>query len=149
MFMGRDPSPITRSIVMGWLVESDRVVGVDDEVRCINVVAFQDHLEHFWLMDCTFFHELNDLILLADVLIDVVIQLHLGLVLQLTSLGQEIFFLNWVSKVLAIFSHEVELTDVCPIVISISHWVHCPNSYVFSSSKKEHSMNFSIDTLPV
>lgn len=130
-------------------MESDRVVGVDDEIRCINVVAFQDHLEHFWLMDCTLLHELNDLILLSDRLFDVVIQLSLDLVLQLTSLGQEIFILNWVGKVLAIFSDEVELTDVCPTIISISHWVHCPNSYVFTSSKKEHSVNFSIETLPV
>ena len=72
------------SVVMGWLVLPDGVIGIDDKVGSINVVSFQYHLEHFWLMDASFFHEIDNFVLDGNRVINVIIELNLNLVFQLT-----------------------------------------------------------------
>ena len=116
-------------------MSSHRVVSVNNEVRCINIVSFKNHFKHLWLMNSTLLHELDNFVLMCDGLINVVINLNLGLVLQLTALCEELFILWWVSEVLAIFGKEVEFADVSPGVPFISHWIHGPNSDVLTSSK--------------
>ena len=123
------------SVVMGWLGKSDGVICIYDEVRGVDVVAFQDHLEHFWLMNGTFFHEVDDLILDDNSMVDIVIKLYLNFILELTSFVEELLVVYWISKVLAVFSDQVEFTNVGPTVESVSHWVHGPDSYVLSSSE--------------
>ena len=123
------------SIVVGWLMESNRVVSVDNEVRGIDIVAFKDHFEDLWLMHGTLLHELNNLILLSNCVIDVVVKLSLHLVFQLSGLCQEVLILCWDGKVFSIFSEKVELTDMGPGVVSVSHWVHGPDPHVLSSSE--------------
>ena len=119
---------------MSWLKVPEGVVCVDDEVRCIYIVAFEDHLEYLWLMDSTLLHEIDDLVLDSDCMVDIVIKLNLNFILKLTGFCEEIFIFYWISKVLVIFCQEIELTDMCPRIVSISHRIHGPNSYIFTSS---------------
>jgi hypothetical protein len=92
------------SVVVVGFVESDVVFCVDNEIAGIDVVTLSDHLEYFGLMDSTLLHEVNDLILYKNSMISVVIELYLNFVFKLTSLGQEVFFLYWVSEVFIVFS---------------------------------------------
>lgn len=103
-----------RSVIVVGLVESDVVLGVDDEIRGVNVVALDDHVENFGLMHSTLLHKVNDLILNHNSVVNVVIQLNLDLILQLTSLVEELLILNWLGEIFVIFSEEVEFADVCP-----------------------------------
>jgi len=57
------------------------VVGVDREIACVDVVSFQYLLENFRLMDGSFFHKVDDLILLDDGMLGVVVKLNLNLIL--------------------------------------------------------------------
>jgi len=137
------------SIVVGWLMESNRVVSVDYEVGGIDIVAFKHHLEDLWLMHGTLLHELNNLILLSNCVIDVVVELGLHLVFELSSLCQEVLVLCWDGKVFSILSEKVELTDMSPRVVSVSHWVHGPDPDVLSTSEEIHFMNFLIKGFPI
>jgi hypothetical protein len=51
------------SVIMGWLEVSDGVIGVDHEVGGVNVVPLQDHLKDFWVMNSSFLHEVDYLVL--------------------------------------------------------------------------------------
>jgi len=79
------------------------VVGVDREVSGVDVVSLEDHLQNFRLMHGTFLHQVQNLVLLSNRVVDVVVQLELHLVLKLSVLLQRGFLLHWVSKVLVIF----------------------------------------------
>ena len=59
-------------VVVG-LVEAHGLLCVDDEVACINVVAFHDHLEDFRLVNSAFLHEADALILNGDHVVHIVI----------------------------------------------------------------------------
>lgn len=78
--------------------------GVNGEVRCVDVVAFEHHFEDLWLMDLSFLHEHDDLVLLGDGLFNIVIKLDLNFVFNLSLFSEEIFILWWESEVFAIFS---------------------------------------------
>lgn len=134
---------------MGWLTETHRVISVDCEVTCINVVALEDHFEDLWLVDCAFLHETDDLVLLGDGLLDVVVQLHLDFVLDLAGLVEEVFVFWWVREVLSILSQQVELADVGPRVVPVAHWVHRPNPHVLTTSQQVHPVDFPVKILPV
>ena len=99
---------------MRWLVETDRVVGVDREITRVNVVAFEHHFKNFWLVHCALLHKTYHFVLLRDGLLHVVIELNLDFVLNLTRLGEEVLVLWWEGEVLAILSQQVELADVRP-----------------------------------
>jgi len=43
----------------------------------------------------------------------------------------------------------MEFTDVCPTVVSITHWVHGPDFDVFTTSQKVHFVDFLVETLPI
>lgn len=87
---------------MSGLAMPDGVISVDNEVRGIDVVAFCNHLEHLGLVNCTFFHKLDDFVLMGDSVINVVVQLDLDFVFELTGLVHEILVLwDW-CKVLTI-----------------------------------------------
>ena len=102
------------SIVFVWFVETHGLGSVDDEVRCVNVVTLHDHLENLGLVHCTLFHEVNDLILYCDCVINIVVQLDLQLILQLSILLQEVLIINGISKVLIILRQQVHLAIVGP-----------------------------------
>ena len=95
-------------------MESDTVVCIDDKVRGVNVIAFQDHFKHFWLVHCAFLHEVDDLILDRNRMIHVVVQLNLSFVFKLSSFIQEFFVFNWEGKVFTILSDQIKFTDVSP-----------------------------------
>lgn len=72
------------SVIVIGLVESDIVLSVDNEVGGVNVVTLHDHLEDLWLMDGTLLHKVDNLILNHNCMINVVIELNLNFVFQLT-----------------------------------------------------------------
>jgi len=125
------------------------VIGVDGEVASINVVALEHHLEDFWLMNCAFLHETDYFVLLRDCLLDVMVQLHLDFVLDLTGLREEVLVFGRIREVLTIFCQKMELADMSPRVVPVSHGVHGPNSNILASSQQVHPMDFSIEILPI
>lgn len=130
---------------MGWLSESNRMVSVDNEVRCIDIVTFEHHLEDLWLMHCSLLHKLNDLVLLCNGMVHVMVKLGLNFVLELSCFRQEVLVLSWDSKVLSVLSEEVELADMCPGIVPVTHWVHGPDPNILSTSEQIHLMNFLIE----
>ena len=133
-----------KSIVRSSLVRPDGVVCVDDIVDSIDVVALKYHVEHFWLVDSSFLHELNDFVLVVDGMVHIVVKLYLDFIFKLSGSVQEFFLFNRLGKVLAVFGQEVELADMGPGVESVTHWVHGPDSDVLSSSEQIHSMDLLI-----
>ena len=122
------------SHVFVWFGEAQRLLCVDDEVARVNVVAFQDHFEDLGLVHRAFLHERDDLVLHSDGMVDIVIELNLHLILQLTVLLEEVFVIDRVREVFVVFREQVDLTVVGPRVEAISHWVLCPNAHVLASS---------------
>jgi len=100
-------------------------------------------------MHGTLLHELNNLVLHGDLMIDVVVKLCLHFVFKLSSLGQEIFILCWLREVFTVLGNKIEFADMGPRVEFITHWVHRPNSNVLSSSEQVHLMNFLVQRFPV
>jgi len=92
------------SVVVVWLVESDVVFSVNNEVGSVNVIALNNHFKDLRLMNSTFFHEVNSLVLHHNSVIHIVIELNLHLVLKLTSFVQEFLIFNGISKVFVILS---------------------------------------------
>ncbi len=102
------------------LIESDIVLSINDEVASINIVTLENHLEHLWLMNCTFLHEIDNFILDNNSMVDIVIELYLHFIFHLTSLRQEILLFNWFCEVLIVFSQQVKLADMGPGVKPIT-----------------------------
>lgn len=140
---------VVSSVVVSWLVEPDRVVGVDGEVTGVDVVALENHLEYFRLVHSSLLHEVYHLVLLGNSLFHVVVKLHLHFILKLTCLRQEVLVLRWERKVFSILSQQVELADVRPRIESVAHWVHRPDSHILAASEQKHFVDFSIEVLPV
>ena len=90
-------------VVIG-LIESDIVFRVDLEVTGINIIALQNLLEDLWLVDGPLLHEVNDFVLHSDGMIDIIIELDLDLILQLTSFVHELFLISVLDKVLIILT---------------------------------------------
>jgi len=86
-------------------------------------------------MNGTLLHEVDDLILDCDGVVDVVVKLHLKLILQLSVLLQEVFVVDGISKVLIIFSKEIHLAVVGPGVEAVSHGVLRPNAHVLTATE--------------
>ena len=78
------------------------MVGVHREVSRVNVVALEHHLQNLRLMDGTFLHKVQNLILLSDGVVHVVVKLELHLVLELPVLLERLLVLSGISKVLVI-----------------------------------------------
>ena len=53
------------------------VLGVDYEIRGIDIVGLDDPFEEFRLMHDSLFHEINDLVLHSHKVLHPIIQLHL------------------------------------------------------------------------
>ena len=51
--------------------------GVDFEITGIDIVTLHYHLEYFWLVNCSFFHKVDDFVLDSDRMIHIVIKLNL------------------------------------------------------------------------
>ena len=134
---------------MCWLECSHRVVSVDHKVRSIDIVTLKNHLEDFRLVHSTFLHKLNHLVLHSDLVIDVVVQLGLHLILELTSFRQEIFIFWRHGEVLTVLGDEIEFADMGPGVESVTHWVHGPDSNILSTSEKVHLMDLLVQRFPV
>jgi len=64
-------------MVVVWLVVPNWVVSVNDEVGCVDIVAFNYHFEHFWLVNSSLLHEIYDLILNSNCVIYIIVQLDL------------------------------------------------------------------------
>ena len=77
---------IVFSVIVSWLVESDIIFCVNNEVTSINVIALEYHIEYFWVMNSTLFHKVNNFILDNNGVINIVIELNLDLILELTLL---------------------------------------------------------------
>ena len=119
---------------MVGLVEAHSLSCVDREVASVNVVTFHDHFENFRLVDSAFFHKADDLVLHHHSVINIVVKLNCDLVLELTILAQEVFFVDRVSKVLLVLSQKVDLAIGSPRVEPIAHGVLRPNAHVLASS---------------
>ena len=65
------------SVVLVGLLEPDVVCSVDLKVRRIDIVALYYHFKHFRLVNGALFHEVNDLVLHSNRVVDVVIHLDL------------------------------------------------------------------------
>ena len=74
-------------IVVG-LIESDVIFGVDGEVRSVNIVALEDHIENFGLVHSALLHKVDDLVLDHNSVVNVVVKLNLHFVFQLARLVQ-------------------------------------------------------------
>ena len=125
------------------------MVGVDREVRRVDVVALQHHLENLRLVHCAFLHKVDDLVLVVDRVIHIVVELSHHLVLQLAGLGHEVLVFRHEGEVFTIFSQQIELGNMCPREVAIAHGVHRPNSDVLTTTKQVHLVNFAIKRLPV
>ena len=134
---------------MSGLTVSNRVISVNNEVRCIDVVTLAYHLEDLGLMNGTLFHKLNNFILMSNGVIDIVVQLNLNFVFELTGLVHEVLILRDCCKVFAIFGQKIELGDVSPGVELVSHGVHGPNTHILATSEKVHLVDLPIKRLPV
>ena len=110
---------------------------VNHEVARVNIVSLHYHFENFRLVNGTFFHELNALVLNCDSMVHIVIKLHLNLILQLSVFPHEIWILIGVGEVMTVLSEETDLAVVCPRVESVSHWILCPDSAVLATSQQE------------
>lgn len=136
-------------MIMIRLIESDVVLGVDNEIASIYIVPFHHHVKHFGVVDSSLFHEIDSFILNHDSMVNVVIELDLEFVLELTLLGEEVFFFNWVSEVLVVFGQEVELADVGPGVESIPKRVLSPDPNILATPEEEELMDLLFKVLPV
>lgn len=139
----------THSEVGVGFVESHVVSGVDHVITSINIVSLHDHLKDLRLVNSSFLHEVNDLILNHHSVIDVVFKLYLDFVLKLSVLLQDLLIFNRVSEILIIFSQQVHFAVVSPRVESISKRILCPNSDVLATLEKQKSVEFLVKTLPV
>ena len=102
------------SVVQSWFVESLIVLGVDGEVRCVDIVSLHYHIEDLRLMHCSFLHEIDNLVLYNLALVYIVIKLDLEFVLQLSVLLEEVFILNWIGEVLVVLCQQVDFIVVGP-----------------------------------
>ena len=118
---------------------------VDHIVARIDVVALNHPLEDLGLVHGSLLHEVDDLVLHGDGVINVVVKLHLSFILKLTGFIEELFIVWRNGEVFTVFSYQVELADVSPGVEPVAHWVHGPDSNVLTSSQKVHSVNFLVD----
>ena len=137
------------SVIVVGLVESEIVLSVDDEVRCVNVVALNDHLKDLRLMHGALLHKVDDLVLDHHSVVHIVIQLHLHFILQLSCLVQELLVFNWFSEILVVLSEEVEFADVRPGVESVSEGVLSPDADVFASPEEVELVDLLLEVLPV
>ena len=78
------------------------MVGVHREVSRVNVVALEHHLQNLRLMDGTFLHKVQNLILLSDGVVHVVIKLELHLVLELPVLLERLLVLGGIGEILVV-----------------------------------------------
>lgn len=124
------------SKVLVGLIEAHGLSGVDSEVARVDIVALHDHIEDFRLMNSAFFHEVDHLILNCKSMVNIVIQLDLELVFELTVLLQEGLVVYGIGKVHVVFSEQVHLTVVGPRVEPISHGVLRPNAAVLTASEE-------------
>lgn len=138
-----------RSVVVVGLVESDGVISVDGEVSGVNVVSLHDPFKDLGLMNSALLHEVDSLVLHHHGVVDVVVQLHLQLILELTSLVEELLVFNWLSKVFVVLSQQVELADVGPRVETIAHGVLGPYSHVLATSEEIKLVDFLFKVFPV
>ena len=90
------------------------VLSVDHIVVGVNIVALEDPFENFWLMDRSLLHKVQNLVLHDLAMIDVVVQLHLHLILELATLLEELFVLDWICKLIVVLSDEMHLIIVGP-----------------------------------
>lgn len=137
------------SIIVVGFCKANIMGRVNGEVLRVNVVALHNHVKYFWLMHGALLHEVNDLILHIDRLIDIVVQLHLQLVLQLSILLQEVFVVDWVGEILVVFSEQVEFAVVRPGVPFVSHGILRPNSHIFATSEQKKLVDLLVKVFPV
>ena len=137
------------SEVLVRLMEAHRLLRVDHEVTRVNVVAFHDHFKDFGLVNGSLFHEVDDLILHSDRMVDIVVKLHLDLILQLSVFLEEVLLVDRVGKVLIILRQQVNLTIVRPAVEAVAHWVLRPNSHVLAAAQEQEPVDFLVEALPV
>jgi len=136
-------------VVVVGLVESDVVFGVNNEVRSVNVVALENHIEDFWLMHSALLHEVYYFILDHYGMIDVIIELDLQFILQLAGLCEELLVFDGIREVLVVLCEKVEFANVCPGVESVTHGVLSPDSDVFATAQQEELVDLSFQVLPV
>lgn len=95
-------------------------------------------LEDLWLVHNAFPHESDDLVIDCHALVLEVLQLHLGLVLELTLLVQDVHCVL-VCELVVVLSEHVTLVDVYPTPELVSVRTHLGELEVLASSQK---MNF-------
>lgn len=125
------------------------MVGVYHEVRGVDVISLQHHLEHFWLVNRAFLHKVHDFILLGYCVINIVVYLNLNLILELAGFVQEVLIIDGVGEIFTVFGQEVELADMGPRIEPVSHWVHGPESDILASSQEVHFVDLLVQMLPV
>ena len=136
-------------MVVRGLVESDVVLGVDDESRGVDVVPLEHHLENFGLIYSPLLHKVYDLVLHHDRVVNIVVQLYLHLVFQLARLVQELLVLNWVGEIFVVLGEEVELADVRPGVEPVAEGVLGPYTDVLAAAEEEELVDLLLEVLPV
>ena len=137
------------SEVLVWLIEAQRLLRVDHEVTRVNVVAFHDHFEYFGLVYSSLFHEIDDLILHSDRMVDIIVKLHLHLILQLAVFLEEVLIVHRIGKVLIVLRQQVNLAIVRPAVEAVAHRVLRPNAHVLAAAQEQEPVDFLVEALPV
>ncbi len=121
---------------------------VDLEVSGINMVAFDDLFEYFWLVDSALLHEVDDLVVDIDTLVHVVLKLNLYFILELAFLGKE-FSLIRISILHVVLSEEVHLGDGGPRHIPVTDGSLRRHLQVLASPQEMHLMDPLIKSFDV
>jgi len=103
----------------------------------------------FRLVDSALLHEVDNLVLDSDGVIDVVLELDLHFVLELARLLEELLVLNGISEVLVVLSEQVHFAVVCPGVELVAEGVLRPNTDVFASLQEQETVKFLVQVFPV
>ena len=137
------------SEVLVGLVMTHGLRSVHLEIARVDIVPLQHHFEDFRVVHCSFFHELNALVLNSDGVIDVVVKLDLDLVLELAILFEEVFVLDGVCEVLSVLGDQVNLAVAGPRVPPVAHGVLRPKAHVLASAQQQKSVDLLVKALPV
>lgn len=113
---------------------SNIIFCVDNEVFSVDVVALHDLLKDFRLMHCTFFHEVNSLIVVVHTIFLEVVYLYADLISQLALLGHEVSDPLWY-KLPPVFREKTDFIVAYPAPLGLIHHVHTHDSAVLSSSQ--------------
>lgn len=133
---------------MDTFVGSQVVSGVDAEIAGVNMESLGHGFEQFWMVDGSFLHEVEQLVLLGNTLLSEVVQLDSQFVLELSFLGEIVGFIS-VIEVLIILGQWMEELVFSPGGDSVSSKSGHLDLAELTSSQKVHSSQLVFEVAEV